>query len=60
MIVTDIETKQVIAELDLGGQVHDIDFSSDGGTMLVARGYGDSFYVFKTGTWALLHGVRIW
>ena len=57
VIVTDIETKQVIAELDLGGQVHDIDFSSDGGTMLVARGYGDSFYVFKTGTWALLHEV---
>ena len=27
--------------------MHDIDFSSDGGTMLVARGYGDSFMYSK-------------
>ena len=57
VIITEIATKTIVAEIDLGGQVHDIDFSSDGGTMLVSRGFGESFYVFKTETWSLLHEV---
>ena len=53
VIITEIATKQIIAEIDLGGQVHDIDFSSDGGSMLVTRGFGDTFYIYRTDTWSL-------
>ena len=51
VIVTDISTRQEVARFNLGGQVHDIDFSSDGGSILITRGYGDSFYIYRTDTW---------
>ena len=51
VIVMDIANKSIVAELDFPGQVHDIDFSSDGGSMLVTNGYQDSFLVFRTDTW---------
>ena len=52
VIVMDIKSKSIVKELSMGGWVHDIHFSSDGGSMLVTRGYSTEFYVYRTDTWA--------
>ena len=51
VIVTDIKSKAIIKQISIAGWVHGVHFSSDGGSMLVTRGYGDEFYVFRTDTW---------
>ena len=51
LLVTDIKTKTVVANISMGAWIHDIDFSSDGGSMLVSRGFRDSFFVYRTDTW---------
>lgn len=57
VIIYNISNKSIIKELDLEHTVHDIDFSSDGGSMLAARGGNTSFFIFRTDTWGVLSEV---
>ena len=52
--ITDIATKTVVATIWAGSDVYDIDFSPDGGTMVVARGRQSDMYAYQTDTWASL------
>ena len=51
VIVMDIESKSIIKTFSLGVHVYDIDFSPDGGSMVIARGYNSSSFVYRTDTW---------
>ena len=51
VIIMDIESKSIIKQFSLGVHVYDIDFSPDGGSMVIARGYNSSSFVYRTDTW---------
>ncbi len=53
VMITDIQNKEIVNVIDLGGWIHDIDFSSDGGSMLVTKRWDDTFFIYRTDTWAL-------
>jgi WD40 repeat protein/ABC-type phosphate transport system substrate-binding protein len=52
--ITDIATKTVVTTIWAGSDVYDIDFSPDGGTMVVARGRSSDMYAYQTDTWSSL------
>ncbi len=54
IIITDIASQTVVATLLAGSDVYDIDFSSDGGSMVAARGRQASSYVYRTDSWTTL------
>ena len=58
VIITEISTKSIIKTLTFDTQVYDIDFSSDGGSMLVAIGWRTSFSVFRTDTWSTIGTIE--
>lgn len=58
VIITEISTKSIIKTLSFDSQVYDIDFSSDGGSMLVAIGWRTSFSVFRTDTWSTIGTIE--
>ena len=51
VMVMDVESKSIIKQFSLGVHVYDIDFSPDGGSMVIARGYNSSSFVYRTDTW---------
>ena len=51
VIVMDIESETIIKEFSLDVHIYDIDFSSDGGSMVIARGFNSSSFVYRTDTW---------
>ena len=51
VIVMDIESETIIKQFSLGVHIYDIDFSPDGGSMVIARGYNSSSFVYRTDTW---------
>ena len=51
VVIMDIESKSIIKQFTLGVHVYDIDFSPDGGSMIIARGYNESSFIYRTDTW---------
>ena len=55
IIITDLRNQTVVKTLELGSDVYDLDFSSDGGTLFAARGrQEEALYAFRTDTWTSL------
>ena len=52
--ITDIANQTVIQTIQAWSDVYDIDFSSDGGTLVAARGRASSMSAYSTDTWSSL------
>ena len=52
--IVDIYNKSTVQTIQASSDVYDIDFSSDGGTMVVARGRRSSINLYSTDTWSSL------
>jgi len=59
VIVVDVASRQVVAELTTGGQPHDVTFSPDGGHAYVTNRLDDSLTVIDTRARAVVRSVPV-
>ena len=54
VVITDLRNQTVVSTINAGSDVYDLEFSPDGGTLVVARGRSSSMYAYNTDSWSSL------
>ena len=54
IIITEISTQTVVATIQAGSDVYDLEFSPDGGSLVAARGRQASMHAYRTDSWTSL------